>query len=323
MPASARQKRSRPNKKNKAKKRRRKDGTAKSAAADTAASNRAAIDATNVAGLTEHDRAVVKKATASAKRAATKAKKKASSEKTNKTRCIQAEKKRASSQTLTKDQLMAGQLKRPTVADNAITVHPGDYVDVLHDLTPGTCDYGGAAWVEQTKVEGSDLKAWAHVRYVHGGKAWVPATRITRILPFKGAQGERACREKTRAVAKAAAAPPLQKPPAVVLPLLEALADGVRRRRPKGWRRVERIPRITDPKQRMTAAEKLICGAECRKLEAHLAQADAVAPQQWVRGERAGQFKKASKKNPVTKKNLADAWGVGRSTLDACAQARQ
>ena len=30
---------------------------------------------------------------------------------------------------------------------------------------------------------------------------------------------------------------------AVALPLLEALADGVRRRRPTGWRRVERIPR--------------------------------------------------------------------------------
>ena len=323
MPVSTRPKRRRQNKKAEAKKRRRKGGKAKAAAADTAASNRAAIAATNAAGLAKHDRAIVKKAAASAKRAATKAKAAASSETTNKTRCIQAERKRASSQTLTKDQLMAGQLKRPTVADNAITVHPGDYVDVLPDLKPGTCDYGGAAWVEQTKVEGSDLKAYALVHYVHGGRVWVPATRITRILPFKGAQGERGCREKTRAAAKAAAAPPLQKPPAVVLPLLEALADGVRRRRPKGWRRVERIPRITDPKQRMNDAEKLICGAECRKLEAHLAQADAVAPQQWVRGERAGQFKKAKKKNPVTKKNLADAWGVGRSTLDACAQARQ
>ena len=92
MPASARPKRSRPNKKNKAKKRRRKGGTTNSAAADTAASNRAAIDATNATGLTKDDRAIVKKATASAKRAATKAKKEASSETTNKTRCIQAEK---------------------------------------------------------------------------------------------------------------------------------------------------------------------------------------------------------------------------------------
>ena len=55
----------------------------------------------------------------------------------------------------------------------------------------------------------------------------MPATRITRILPFGGAQGERACRERARASAKAAAA--AQRPQEVVgeepvvLPLVDLL----------------------------------------------------------------------------------------------------
>jgi len=68
----------------------------------------------------------------------------------------------------------------------------------------------------------------------------VPATRITRILPFGGAQaglpGTGAGLGESGGGAATDAA-------AVALPLLEALADGVRRRRPTGWRRVERIPR--------------------------------------------------------------------------------
>jgi len=276
---------------------------------------------TNAAGLSVAELADVKKATAAAKRAATKAKNKAATEPVDKTKCITATKARYKEQELTKDQLLRSPARRPTVADDAIAVHPGDCVDVMCCLEPGTCDYGGQAWVEQTKVEGENLTLLAKVRYVHGGRrAWVPASRITRILPFESAHGERSCRGRARAAAAAAAAAP-QKPPAVALPLFEALADGVRRRRPKGWRRIERLPRITDLKQRMNDKEKLICGAECRKLEAHLATIAAAPPQQYVRGARTGQFKKVAK-NPLTKVNLADAWGVGRSTLDGYAKAR-
>ena len=324
MPNSSRQKRGRSKKKVAAKKRRRKNPKQKAATAPSVSSPAIAAaeeGTTNAAGLSVADMADVKKATAAAKRAATKAKKKAATEPVDTTNCIAAMTARNKEQAwTTKNQLLRSPPQRPTVADDAISVHSGDCVDVMYCLKPGTCDYGGQAWVEQTKVEGENLTLMAKVRYVHGGTAWVPASRITRILPFESAHGERSCRERARAAAAAAAAAP-QKPPAVALPLFEALADGVRRRRPKGWRRIERIPRITDLKQRMNDKEKLICGAECRKLEAHLATIAAAPPQQYVRGARAGQFKKVAK-NPLTKKNLADAWGVGRSTLDGYAKAR-
>lgn len=295
--------------------------TASDPSSDAIASNTTMPDIDT--GLSTHDQADAKKAAAIAKRAATVATKKASTEEADKAKCLLAMKARSQAQIMTnKEQLLQSPPQRPTVADNAITVHPGDCVDVLPDLSAHNCDYGGKAWVVATKEEGESLTLMAKVKYVVARTAkWVPAARITRILPYEGAQGGRACRERAAAAAAAAATALPSQPPTVVRPLLEALAEGVRRRRPKGWRKMEMVGK--ELKQRMNDKEKMLCGAECRKLEAHIAKVDAVEAQRWMRGENKGQFRKAKKKNSLTKKYLAFAWGVGRSSLDGCAEASQ
>ena len=281
------------------------------------------------AGLSEHDKADAKKAAASAKRAATIAARQAKDEEKYKAKCLHEQTQRMKAQAPTAAKLLLKSHQQRSFAKKAATmVHPGDYVEVQPDLSPGVCDHGGMGWVFDTReVEATDGGAPStegKVVYSVGGPAtWVPACRITRTAPYTGAQGVRACRERAAAaVAAAAAAAALPPRPAGGLPLLEALPDAVRRRKAKGWRKLEMTGK--GPKARLSTKEKMLCGAECAALERHLATLEAADKRHTARGKRSGLFQKSKKKwqQPLSKKYLAWAWGIGRSSMDDYAEAR-
>lgn len=311
------------------KSKRRRAKSKKSSAATTAATT--AVPMTDGPELSARDQADVAKSVAAAKRLAKAATKRAASEAVRRAQCFKEEasvmKKHAPTTNLS-----TKHSSRSFVRADAPPIRLGDFVDVTADRSPHNNCPGGVGWVTSVSGEGATLTACVNWSAVPGGSKDVPLSRLAKVQPFAAAP-VRGCRQRAaeaKQAAKAAAAiTPIPTPSDA--PIYEALLLAKKLGKPFGWRRKE-VCGSDDG--RLSYEQKLKCGADVHALATFEAGLKAGGDRSAARLElgkqrtKGGRYELVERQQPwegvkpLTKFYLAEAWGMGRASMNKWAKAR-